>query len=197
MAAPERTAAPGWGWRASRRPNAMAAPKRTAAPSPRTASVSSALTGPLGLKPSSRTTAVRPAQSATAAAKAIRRGLTIAPPSALPHVAGDDDALDLVRALVDLRDLRVAHHALDGVLGDVAIAAEDLHRLDRHEHRRVGGEELGHRAVLAQLRVVAVGQRAGLVEQLARRGRPRLHLRELELDSLQLVDRLAEGDPLL
>src|SRR5438045_423244 len=45
----------------------------------------------------------------------------------LRHLACDDEPLDLLRALVDLRDLRVAHEALDGVLLDVAVAAEDLH----------------------------------------------------------------------
>src|SRR5436309_15272663 len=34
----------------------------------------------------------------------------------LQHLASDHQALDLVRPLVDLRDLRIAHHPLDGVL---------------------------------------------------------------------------------
>jgi hypothetical protein len=49
----------------------------------------------------------------------------------------DHDPLDLVRALVDLRDLGVAHHPLDRVLLDVPVAAEDLHGVGRHRHRRV------------------------------------------------------------
>src|SRR5215217_1137713 len=69
------------------------------------------------------------------------------------HGSGDDEFLDLVRALVDLRDLRVPHVALDRVLGDVAVAAEDLHGLDRDRHGGVGGEELGHRGVLAAVRL--------------------------------------------
>ena len=101
-------------------------------------------------------------------------------------------ALDLVRALVDLRDLGVAHVALDGVLADVAVAAEHLDRLDRDGHRGVGGEQLGHRGVLAAVGLVAVDLRARLVEQLAGGGRARLHVGELELDPLELVDRLAE-----
>ena len=43
----------------------------------------------------------------------------------------------------------------------------------------------------------AVCHGAGLVEQLAGRGGAGLHVGELELDPLQAVDRLAEGDPLL
>src|SRR3954454_7047660 len=81
------------------------------------------------------------------------------------HLAGDDDALDLVGAFVDLGDLGVAHHALDGVLVDVAVAAEDLDGVDGDLHGVVGGEQLGHRAVLRGLGVAGVGQGAGLVEQ--------------------------------
>src|SRR3954453_7608033 len=107
-----------------RRPMAIAPPKTTPAMKPITAIVSIAFTGPLGLKPCRMTTAVSPAHSATTAAKTMRRAGGIR----LPHGPGDDDALDLVRALVDLRDLGVAHHALDGILGHVAVAAEDLDR---------------------------------------------------------------------
>ena len=41
-----------------------------------------------------------------------------------------------------------------------------------------------------------VGHRAGFVEELAGGGGAGLHVGELELDPLQVVDRLAEGDPL-
>src|SRR4051794_27607924 len=96
------------------------------------------------LKPSPTATIVMPTLSATTAAKRIRRrfGVVIGPGS--PHRPGDDDALDLVGALVDLRDLGVAHVALDRVLLDVAVAAEHLDGLDGDAHRVVGGEELGH-----------------------------------------------------
>src|SRR5437667_11998702 len=58
------------------------------------------------------------------------------------HLAGDHEALDFLRALVDLRDLRVAHEALDGVLLDIAVAAEDLDGLGRRVHRDVSALEL-------------------------------------------------------
>src|SRR5436309_1086710 len=38
--------------------------------------------------------------------------------------AGDHEALDLVGPLVDLRDLGIAHHPLDRVVADIAVAAE-------------------------------------------------------------------------
>src|SRR5262245_16483115 len=43
------------------------------------------------------------------------------------HLARDHEPLHLLGALVDLRDLRVAHEPLHGVLLDVPVAAEDLH----------------------------------------------------------------------
>src|SRR4051794_41617739 len=96
----------------------------TAATAPTTDSVSSAFTVGSGLQPANTTTAVSPMHSATAAANRIRRvgGAT----ALAPHRAGDHEPLDLVRALVDLRDLRVAHHPLDRILVHVAVAAEDL-----------------------------------------------------------------------
>src|SRR5437588_412474 len=67
------------------------------------------------------------------------------------HLAGDHEPLDLLRPLVDLRDLRVAHEALDGVFPDVAVAAEDLHRVGGDGHRDVAALELRHRGGLRQL----------------------------------------------
>src|SRR3954452_4999793 len=124
-------------------------------------------------------------------------GSNVVPQRRLAHGAGDHEALDLVGALVDLRDLRVAHHPLDGVLVHVAVAAEHLDGLDRDRHRGVRGEQLGHRRPLAQPALVAVRHRARLVEQFAGGRRPGLHVGELELDALEVVDRLAERDPLL
>src|ERR671933_2080724 len=50
------------------------------------------------------------------------------------YTAGDDEALDLLGALVDLRDLGVAHVALSRVLLDVAVAAKELQRVDGDSH---------------------------------------------------------------
>src|SRR5687767_4933924 len=58
---------------------------------------------------------------------------------------GDHEALDLRRAFVDLEQLRVAHQLLDGVLLHIAVAAEDLHGVRGHLHRRVSREPLGER----------------------------------------------------
>src|SRR3990172_8341625 len=81
------------------------------------------------------------------------RGSSIQPAPApgkgrgLPHsqqLLGDHHPLDLVGPLVDLHDLGVAHVPLHGKLPRVAHAAEDLHGVGGHVHRRVGGEALRH-----------------------------------------------------
>src|SRR5580704_18309500 len=59
--------------------------------------------------------------------------------------ARDDQTLNLLRALVDLRDLCVAHHALDRIVGRVAEATEHLHGVGRHRHRNVTAFEFRHR----------------------------------------------------
>lgn len=58
------------------------------------------------------------------------------------EVSSDVGDLDLVGAGVDLEDLGVAGELLDPVLGDVAVAAEELHRFHRHLRGSLGGVEL-------------------------------------------------------
>src|SRR5208283_1713816 len=98
----------------------------TAASRTPSAMSSSALTAPIELKPCPTTSTTRPSDSATRAASPVRRkglkeggwreermaGLLYA---CLLQRTRDHDALDLVRALVDLRDLGVPHHALHRV----------------------------------------------------------------------------------
>src|SRR5215813_10225635 len=50
------------------------------------------------------------------------------------QMTGDDELLDLRRALVDLRDLGVAEVSLDLVLLDEAVAPVDLHRVRGDPH---------------------------------------------------------------
>src|SRR5947209_10294224 len=64
----------------------------------------------------------------------------------LGEVARDDEALDLARAFVDLRDARVAVVALDRIVLHVAVAAVDLDRLRAHPFGHLGGVELGLRS---------------------------------------------------
>src|SRR5436853_6105382 len=61
------------------------------------------------------------------------------------EIASDDDTLDLVGALVDLRDLGVAHEALHRVLARVPVAAEDLHGVGSHADGSGAGVAMGPR----------------------------------------------------
>src|SRR4051812_1849870 len=56
-----------------------------------------------------------------------RRGGGLLGATRQERLAGDHEALNLRRALVELHDLRVAHELLDGVLLDEAVPAVDLY----------------------------------------------------------------------
>ena len=66
------------------------------------------------------------------------------------------DALHLVGALVDLRDLGVAHHPLHRVVLGEAVAAEYLDGVHRDLHGGVGGEALRGRAEEREVPIVAL-----------------------------------------
>src|SRR5262245_43059499 len=82
--------------------------------------------------------------------------------------AGDDEPLDLLRSLVELGDLRIAHHPLDGELIDVAVTPEDLHGVGRDAHRSVTGDEFTHGRPSGRVRRTGLDLRAGLVQELPR-----------------------------
>src|SRR3954451_2041635 len=103
------------------------------------ASTSSTRSQPGAAMPCMSTATVSATARHSTVVNAIRRpvGQRWSMPLRLPEGPRDHEALDLVGALVDLRDLGVAHVALDRVLGHVAVAAEYLHGLDGHRHRGV------------------------------------------------------------
>ena len=82
--------------------------------------------------------------------------------------ARDDEPLDLLRPLVELRDLGVAHHPLDRELVDIAVSAQDLHGVGRDPHRGVTGDEFTHRRPPTGVRRARVDLDARLVQELAR-----------------------------
>src|SRR3954465_16043314 len=92
----------------------------------------------------------------------------------------DHETLNLARALVDLRDLRIAVVALDRELLRVAVAAEDLDRLARLAAGDPGGEELRHRPRLGD-RLALVLEARGAMDEKARRLDLRRHVGELLL----------------
>ena len=64
---------------------------------------------------------------------------------------GDDRALNLLRAFIDLRDLSVAIEPLDLEAADVSGAAEDLHGVGGMDDRHVAGEAIRDRAAARAL----------------------------------------------
>ena len=88
----------------------------------------------------------------------------------------------------------IAHDLLDAVVGEIAVAAEQLQRVVRHLEGGVGDEPLGHGAVLAwrpaRLPVELPGR---LVEEDPRRLQLGLHVGEPELQRLEAVQRVPEG----
>src|SRR5262245_11421105 len=107
-------------------------------------------------------------------------------------LARDDEALDLVRALVDLRDLGVAHVLLDRVILHVPVAAEELDGVRRDLHGRVGREELAHRRELADVLRAAVDDARGVVDELPGGLDLCPHVGEHPLDPLEGGDALPE-----
>src|SRR5450759_1661493 len=108
------------------------------------------------------------------------------------ELAGDHGAEDVVRALADRHQRRVAVKPLDLVFGGVAVSTVDTHGLERGGDADLGRVELRHPGL-------EVGAPAGV----ERGGRPpreeprRLHLcrhvRQLQLDRLELRDGAAES----
>src|SRR5687767_11308354 len=87
----------------------------------------------------------RPREPPVTRATRPERSISIA--TGQEYFLGDDEPLDLRRALVDLEELRVPHQLLDRVLLHVAVAAEDLDRVGRHLHRGVRREPLRERGL--------------------------------------------------
>src|SRR5579872_161163 len=111
--------------------------------------------------------------------------------------AGDDQALDFAGAFADGAELHVAVKLLRGIVLDEAVAAENLHGFVGHAHGGLAGVELGHAGLLGITnRAVRgggpIGEPGGAIDQAARGGDLRGHVRELELNGLEFADGLAE-----
>ncbi len=99
--------------------------------------------------------------------------------------------LDLVGALADLEHLGVAVEARDRRLEHVAESAVDLDGFGRGLHREAARLQLRHRRFLEE-RLSRVPQVGGAVREPARRFQLGRDVGQLELDRLELRDRLPE-----
>src|SRR5829696_6251549 len=107
----------------------------------------------------------------------------------------DDKPLDLARALVDLRDLRVAVVALDWELAGVPVATEDLDGFPGLAPGHCRGEELRLRTGLT-VREAAISEQGGAPGEEPGGIDFRRHVSELPLDRLEICDPLPELMPL-
>src|ERR687889_755351 len=105
--------------------------------------------------------------------------------------AGYDEALDLARSLVDLRDPGVPVVPLEGMVFHVPPPAEDLHGLVGDLVGDLRGVELRAGAGLGVAFPTVLHPR-GLVDEEAGRPYPRLHVGQLERYGLVLGDGLTE-----
>src|SRR5437867_470352 len=80
----------------------------------------------------------------------------------------DHDALNLVRALIDLRNLGVAHHSLDRVVADVPVSPKQLHAIRGHPHGHIRGEQLCHGRDLRQVGRLGVHFRSRAIDEMTR-----------------------------
>ena len=121
--------------------------------------------------------------------------LRLIPHAAVEQLLRDDQAMDLVRALVDLGPLGVAHQALDRVVARVTRAAVDLDRVGGDLHGGVRGVHLGHaaRCIDRPAGVTHAGRAPGEEPRRLDAGRG---IGEHGLDHLLVGDRPAELAPL-
>src|SRR5439155_16549562 len=106
-------------------------------------------------------------------------------------VPRDDHALHLARALADLHELHVTKDALDGMIAQVSVAAEDLYRVQGDRRRGLRREELRLRGCDAEL-LAAVGEPRCPMGQQARGLQLHSHIRQLLLNRPMARERLAE-----
>ena len=118
------------------------------------------------------------------------------PASVVVKPSRDDEPLNLVGALEDLRDLGLAHVALDAVVAGVADAAEHLNGVGGHLHRGVGGDQLGDTG-LRRIRPAQVASARGVEIRRACTGHRGGHVGQHEPQALMVDDLAAERGSLV
>src|SRR6267378_2415192 len=114
----------------------------------------------------------------------------------LQNPGRDDQALDFAGAFVNFRDAGVAIVTFDGILAAVTVAAVDLNGYVRYACGHFAGKEFCDGGVHAETSAGILLPR-GLSNEEARSINFRGHVREHELDGLELRNRVAEGHALM
>src|SRR5258708_3762749 len=116
--------------------------------------------------------------------------------TSLDELPGYHVPLDLVGALADDHQRSVPEVPLNVVLGRVAVAPVNAHRVERNLHRALGREQLGH-ARLHIASLAGLEPLGGVQDELPRGGHLGRHVGQVVADRLVLPDRLSEALPLL
>src|SRR5215470_17733855 len=123
----------------------------------------------------------------------VLRGRDFNPPSPrlLINLPPDQHAANFARPGADLVELGVAQQPAGGEIVDVAVAAEALDCLQRHEGRPFGGVENSAGGIFAGDAAVVAGARHRVDIGLGGVG-GHIHVGDLSLYELEFSDRLAE-----
>src|SRR5262245_43442650 len=109
----------------------------------------------------------------------------------IEQLPADQHAPDFARARTDLVELGVAQISSGGIVVDIAVAAEELNRIEGNLGGVLGGVADGTGGVLARGLAAVTGLCHGIDVGLARI-HPDIHVGDLALDQLKLADRLSE-----
>src|SRR6476646_9648715 len=107
----------------------------------------------------------------------------------LEQLSADQHAPDLTRPRPDLVELGIAQVSPGRIVVDVAVAAEELNRVERHLGGVLGGVEDGAGGVLAR-GLAAIARLGDGIDIGLARVHPDIHVGELALDQLKFPDRL-------
>ena len=104
------------------------------------------------------------------------------------QIARDDHPHDLIRAFKDLMDPQIAHDLLNAIIGKVSVAAMELQALVRNAAAGFRSQLFGHGAEFGGIRGAGVELPGRVSEERSRGLEIDLHIREPELQRLELVD---------
>ena len=104
----------------------------------------------------------------------------------------DDHAHDLIGALKDLVDPQVPNNPLKRIVLQIAISAMQLKRLIGHFKTGVRSEPLGHGAVSGRACILLIECVGRSPDHETRRLQFRCHIREPELQGLEIREGLSE-----
>src|SRR5919106_1603791 len=112
--------------------------------------------------------------------------------SAVEKAAGNDQLHDLVGTFEDLVDTDIPEIPLDLVILDVSIAAVQLQGIIAHFEGNIGRETFGHCAGDGRIPRLGIELASGSVDHQPRRLQLGRHLREAELQGLEIRQSLPE-----